>query len=294
MHKILNNLSPEIISFFDEAKQKVYKQSELTGILKKNQGTDWKLSQHLTTPSFIKKLLGHPQFKKIFLQPANESPVVTRFIWGNVSPYEMALSLNPNSYLCHGTAVFLHGLNDQIPRVVYVNKEQSQKLVNKTNLTQEGIDKAFAGAQRTSLYEIAYKNNRIFLVRGKNTDNLDVSQMKGENGEALAVTKIERTLIDIAVRPAYAGGVYQVLAAYEGARGLISISKITKLLEKMSFHYPYHQAIGFYLKKAGYPSKSINTLKGFGLEFDFYLDYGISRKNNEYDEEWRLFYPKGF
>ena len=36
------------------------------------------------------------------------------------------------------------------------------------------------------------------------------------------VTDLERTLIDIAVRPEYAGGVYEVLNVYRLAKGKVS------------------------------------------------------------------------
>ena len=110
-------------------------------------------------------------------------------------------------------------------------------------------------------------------------------------GANLRVTNIERTLIDIAVRPAYAGGPLQVLAAYRGAMDRVSVGVLVATLRKLEYIYPFHQAIGFYMERAGYPESKFTRLKELGLEFDFYLSYGV--KDPEYIPKWRLYIPRG-
>ena len=36
-----------------------------------------------------------------------------RYAWRTASPFEMALSLRANAYLCHATAAYLHGLTEE-------------------------------------------------------------------------------------------------------------------------------------------------------------------------------------
>lgn len=68
--------------------------------------------------------------------------------------------------------------------------------------------------------------------------------------------------------------------------------KLVSMLEKLNYIYPYHQAIGFYLDKAGYYEDSaLKLLQKFGLKYDFYLAHQID--DVDYSKEWRLYFPKG-
>lgn len=214
-----------------------------------------------------------------------------RFVRENATPFEVALSLSKGSYLSHGTAVFLHDLNDQVPKTIYVNREQTAKYHVKPVLQQDRLKNAFAGRQRTSKYEFNYESMRIVLLSGKQTGRLGVLQMIGPAGEELEATSLARTLIDIVVRPGYAGGILQVMSAYQRAVGRVSGGEMLEVLRQLDYVYPYHQSIGFLLERAGHPDQTVAPFRGCGLDLDFYLVHGM--RDPEYDERWRLFYPKG-
>jgi hypothetical protein len=72
----------------------------------------------------------------------------------------------------------------------------------------------------------------------------------------------------------------------------MSTEKLKGLLKKLDYVYPYHQAIGFYMERAGYSRKLCGQLREFGLPYDFYLVNGMA--DVDYNDSWRLFYPKGF
>ena len=104
------------------------------------------------------------------------------------------------------------------------------------------------------------------------------------------MTNVERTLIDITVRPVYSGGVSEVLKAFTLAREHISVNRLAAMLKKLAFIYPYHQVVGFYLERAGYRSSSLDLFRSMPREFDFYLEHNLKEKT--YVKEWRLFIPK--
>ncbi len=270
----------------------MYLPSDLAGILKENRRA-WKLSEGQSVSAFVRFLLERTAMKEVRLSSVNHpnSREYVRYVWGEASPFELGLSLKKNSYLCYGSAVFLHGLTDQIPRTVYVNHEQSEKPRSASGMTQEGINRAFEGKQRQSTLIYRYEDTSILVVNGKQTGQLEVGTVSLQD-QPLATTKLERTLIDIAVRPVYGGGVYQILEAYRRAKERVSVSTLLRTLKRLDYSYPYHQAIGFYMERAGYEAARYERLRNLGLAYDFFLDYGI--RDREYISAWRLFYPKGF
>lgn len=285
----LQKASREITRYFEAAPQRVYSRGELRSIYLRYR-LDGKVPAHITADKFVDFLLRETKFKRVLLRSLNYS-ALERFAWGEVSPYLLALSINRGSYLTHATAIFLHSLTDQIPRTVYVNREQSPKPKQEGALTQEALNRAFSNKQRRSNYVFQYEGWKFVRVNGKYTNNLGVVSLRDREGETLPVTGLERTLIDIAVRPDYAGGVFQVLEAYRAAKAKMSVNILMAFLKKLDYVYPFHQVIGFYMKKAGYEREQCERFKRLPQEFDFYLAHNIREK--EYDTEWRLFVPKG-
>ena len=281
---------PDIIKAFDSLSQNIFKRSDIDKILSKNRGI-WRLTELTSTNDFVKYMVEKSKLEVVrFAFPSRN---ILRYAWGKPSMYGLFLSLRPNAYFCQYTAMYLHGLTEQIPKSVFLNAEQSPKPQNAASLDQGRIDNAFKGKPRLSNNKASYEDFSIYILSGKNTDNLGVIEIETPEGEMVPVTNIERTLIDITVRPFYAGGVFEVLKAFRLAHGKVSINKLTATLKKLNYKYPYHQAIGFYLEKTGLYKKSVvNLLRKFEIQYDFYLNYGMKEK--DYSEEWRLFFPKGF
>ena len=93
--------------------------------------------------------------------------------------------------------------------------------------------------------------------------------------------------------PFYSGGVQEVLTAYKNAAQRVSVNRLAAMLRQLDYVYPYHQAIGFFLERAGaYRESQLRLMKKFPFEFDFYVTHQM--KETEYSREWRVYYPKGF
>jgi hypothetical protein len=284
----LERAKPKIRARLQAVRSGVFTEPSLRGMVATYQG-EWHVAKSLKRKELIGFLVDELGLRVIELRSERYGKVV-RYAWSEYSPYAMALTLRPRSYLSHGTGVFLNGLNEQLPKTIYMNQEQSKKPARGT-LSQSRLDMAFSRRQRTSSYVFNLESLRVVVLSGKQTGRLGVVSLKGSLGEELPVTGIERTLIDIVVRPAYAGGIQQVLEAYRGARERADVGKLVRMLSELDYVYPYHQAIGFLMERAGYSEKEWMRLRRLGIDLDFYLVHGM--KNPQHDPRWRLFFPQG-
>ena len=273
----------DIESFFDKKKKPVYTFTEIGEILEE-QKTIWKLPGKMTTRKFLEALLEKTKLKKFDFSFPSLS--IHRYTWGESNIYEIVSGLLKNSYFCHYSALYLHELTEQIPKSIYINYEQPAKPKNESKLTQQGINKALSLPPRITNNICIVDNYEIHLLNGKKTGNLGVVTRN-----QFSVTDLERTLIDVTVRPYYSGGVFEVLKAYKNAQNDLSVSRLSALLNKIDYIYPYYQAIGFYLEKAGYSPTQLELFENYKREFDFYLTYQI--EDPEYSSKWRVYYPRG-
>jgi hypothetical protein len=133
----------------------------------------------------------------------------------------------------------------------------------------------------------SYKGQEICILSGMHTARLGVVEQVMPDGSVGPVTDLERTPIDLAVRPAYGGGPSEVLACYRKAAPRVSAKRLKSLLAKLNYVHPYHQAVGFYLDRAGVPGAE--ELRSIPQHFDFYLAHEL--KKPAYCPKWRIRYP---
>ena len=203
--------------------------------------------------------------------------------------FDVAAVRSRGSYFSYYSALYINNLTLQIPKQIYLTLERKSLDQNNNILKQENIDRVFSKPPRITSDKRNYKNFDINFINGQYQNLIGITTFRDQ----YAVSDIERTLIDIAVRPFYSGGVTQVLEAYINAKNQLDPKKLLDYYSQLNYTYPYHQVIGFYLEKAGYDSEICNEFLNFDdLEFDFYLTYNILHK--EFSKKWRLYYPKGF
>lgn len=200
--------------------------------------------------------------------------------------FDYASSLSRSSHFSHYTALFLNGLTLQIPKSIYMTNERKSPNNVINCLSQDKIDLAFSKKARVRKDFKELQGSKIYTLNGMFQEKIGVVDLV-----RYKVTDIERTLIDITVRPHYSGGVTQVLEAYKNSKGIVDIDKLYHYYVASKYIYPYHQSIGFYLEKSGFTEKDIAPFLNLERPYNFYLTYNIAMK--EYSTRWNLFYPKG-
>lgn len=128
------------------------------------------------------------------------------------------------------------------------------------------------------------------VLNGKNTGNLRVTLLDHALAGRILVTNLERTLIDITVRPDYSGGPIKILQAFQRARARANTRTLIHLLKSLEYVYPYHQTIGFFMEKAKFPKDQYEQLRQFGINFEFFVAHGMAKPH--FDYKWRVYYPR--
>ncbi|ANO49983.1 type IV toxin-antitoxin system AbiEi family antitoxin domain-containing protein [Woeseia oceani] len=213
---------------------------------------------------------------------------ISRYAFGSISIMELAASLKSNAYLSHWSAANIHSLSQLRSPTIYVNKEQSKKPPPKGPLSQAAIDRAFANRQRRSKFVFEYEAQTFTILNGKHTEHSGVIEVPIGSRD-IRVTNVPRTLIDITVRPGYAGGVTHVAEVFRSAVDKIDIDALLQTLQDIDHKYPFHQALGYYLTLAGIPQSQLAPLRAIGIKHKFYLDYGMS--NPRLDDTWQVYVP---
>jgi hypothetical protein len=277
-----------IEAYFGKCEDKAFSRSDLIAIFETRK-SDWILPKSMGPKAFLEMIIRHTKMSERKLQSMNY-PELLRYVWGaNVSPIAVANSIKHDAYFTHGSAMWIHGIGSAADEI-YINSEQSKKPTRPVVLTQAAIDRAFRNRQRTSKLIYRFNNATITVLSGKNSGRLEVKSANAPSGERVDVTSLERTLIDITVRPAYAGGIAQVLKAFQAARERVSIQKLLGVLKHLDYAYPFHQAIGFFMKRSAYPAREQGQVKNLAMSFDFYLEYGMA--DSAFDNEFKVFYPR--
>jgi hypothetical protein len=301
--------SNRVNATFSEFQKRVFSPSELLEVVRQNQSS-WLIElspmqgdessridqknlwpvESLGTKTLADLITKHKILKRVSLPFPHRRD--QRYIYGTMHTLDIVQSLDQSGYFSHFTAIYLNGLTDQIPKTVYFNVEQ-KFTGGGSSLKQDSLDRAFAAKPRMSSNSVQYDGQKIYKLNGRNTGRLGVVEIQPELCTAqISVTDIERTLIDATVRPSYSGGVSVVAAAFESAKDHVSANKIAAYLRELKFVYPYHQAIGFYMERAGYGGHELKYIQKFPINFDFYLIHGM--KSTQFDKKWRLYVPKGF
>lgn len=287
----LDSCFQKVELFFDHFEIKSFTENKFAEIFSRNR-ENWKVPSSKNSRHLLHYLVSRDVlYENIFLVATNERKRI--FSWKTRDEFTVISGLKSDSYFTHYSALYLHQLSLQIPKTIYLNFEHNPIMNSKmeeNSLTQSSIDNAFKGSQRKSLSSYSFFDKKIYITNGKYTGKLGVIK-KLNDIQCFDFTDLERTLIDISVRPVYSGGVFEVLEAYRLAKNKVNVAKMADYLVRLNYIYPYHQVIGFYMEKAGYTEADLGYFTK-EIQFNFYLTYDI--RNKAFSDRWKLFYPKGF
>ncbi|WP_075344110.1 type IV toxin-antitoxin system AbiEi family antitoxin domain-containing protein [Tenacibaculum agarivorans] len=279
-----------IIAFFEASPMYAFTLNDLREIFVTNREL-WRIAAYRNIKSFIDFIEDN---KILILQVLQDSEGSEKKIWSkeNANNFDTGLTIKKEGYLSNYSAMQVHQLTLQIPKTIYVSYDMYKmpSYAKPKTLEQEAVDRAFKKKQRTSndIY-ISKANNFKYSFLQKKHESVHVGIIKIDR---YAVTDLERTLIDIAVRPAYSGGVFEVLEAFRNAKDKIDPKKLDRYLDKLDYIYPFHQLIGFYMDRAGYSKAAIVPFQNKVSTILFYLTYDLS--TTKLDTTWNMYYPLGF
>src|ERR1700731_4401368 len=87
----------QITAFFDAAEKRVFSRRGLSTVLAQNRN-NWQLAQGTTANDFIEFLCQKAELREDNLK-SEKYVLPPRYIWGQVSPYLLALSIRKAGYL---------------------------------------------------------------------------------------------------------------------------------------------------------------------------------------------------
>lgn len=281
-----------IAEYFENLNTQAFTTFDLSNIFE-NERNSWKIASYRTAKHFYKYLEKSGILKLTTLKHQSTGSIKTILSKPNANYFDIALTIKKDGYLSNYTAMSIHQLTLQIPKSIYISFMKSadgRNNIKNVTLSQKSIDQAFSKPQRitSEVYKSEIDSYRLFFIQKGYSEK----EIGLESNQGIKYTDVERTLIDISLRPAYSGGVFEVLEAYVNARDVIDTNKLYYYLNQLNYIYPYHQLIGFYLEKANYEEKRYLMFYEKISSFKFYLTYNIS--NKQYDEKWKIYFPKGF
>ncbi len=275
--------------YFEHHPQKVFRHAELNELFEQHRA-QWRLSA-ISLKDFMRLLPAYSKFSRLDLPFPTRTQ--TCYVWGEAPLLPALLSLESQGYYSHQTALELHQLIVGTWNPIYLNVEQIARLKDEpVVLEQARIDAAFKRPPRMSSSMAAVKGKTVCLLNGMQTGMLGVATATFphvDHQKPLRVTGLERTLIDIIVRPAYSGGPQQVLQAYVAAKDRTSVNSLAAMLRKLDYIYPYHQAIGFCLERAGHGETALTPFREMPMNHDFYLAHNMGAM--AFIPQWRLHVP---
>lgn len=257
------------------------------------------VTRYRSLPNFIHALVHENVIQKKIFKARNGKKIslYSSYPLEEYSPYELALSMFPGGYFCNLTAIFHHGLTDQVPNSVYVCHETIRAhMGNPTDISVESrVRSAFIQPHRHTNYVFNVQGHEIVTLDRERDSDYGVVRMQKSHSPCPAgsrVAGLERALVDAVVAPHYNGGITSLPAYFKSAKGKLNVEELLAVYSKLRFVYPYAQSIGFLLEHVGMREQADKVRHVYPPRHRFYLDHNAKESWN-YNARWMIYYPKG-
>jgi hypothetical protein len=267
----------------------ILKQADLSALLEQER-EQWGLAKGMNGPDFTRKLVDAKFIREHQFPFPNRSE--RRYAKPHVPMLAVLQSLRADAYYTHASAMQVHEIMTEPVSDIYINFEQPEH--ERGNFPEQSrIDAAFKGNPRRTNNVVHRETGDITMLNGMRTGSLGVEEnyatMLDPEPANIRVTNLERTLIDITVRPYYAGGVDRVLLAFQRSRDRVDVRQLVRYLAKLNYVYPFHQAIGWYMQKSEYSEGQLRALRSLPRLRRFYLTHKMH--DPSFNEAWQIFVP---
>jgi len=101
----LSAAKARIVAHFRRRRRRILSHKDLERLVGEKRQA-WRLPVSMPVRKVVAFLLGSTELKRVALDFPSRREV--RYCWGDASPYALALSLRPNAYLSHYTAMGFH------------------------------------------------------------------------------------------------------------------------------------------------------------------------------------------
>lgn len=185
-----------------------------------------------------------------------------------IHEYELAMHLVSNGAISHWSAMNFHGLTEQIPRTVFV-------------LTTDSITRM--RGEHGKPYQIGGWSYEFIQVKPERFFGIDTVWF----GEArVAMTDLERTLLDGLTRPNYCGGFSDVAETFGEHLEQIDVQKIVDYALKLDAATA--RRLGWILSKSGVGAEKLEPLKKAIVGPGYRLLDPSGPKKGPWNKDWKV------
>ncbi|MCP4134737.1 MAG: hypothetical protein GY754_27430 [bacterium] len=218
---------------------------------------------------------------------------------GSPNAFDIALSLKKKSFLTGYLVFAFLGWTEYIPTIIHVNWKRN--LFKKTNspIVNDVLQKVAFKPKKASRLRFKYNDYEIMILNGQVIKKYKQQHFRllSEIAELPDYTETyveERLIIESLINYHYFGGADIVWDAGIDQFLNLDLDLMYKIYKELDLIYPYANAIGYWMEKAGVSQKYLRKWEkmiDYNMQFHMFMGDGERRVWNK---KWNLYVSKRF